>query len=90
MMDEGILHSENVMFVFGIPGIIEEFQDGDFHHTLAKVGLLILDDLDGDDLVSLDVLTFDDLTEGALTEDVEDQVLVTTTRAQGLRTIRIG
>lgn len=51
-----------------------ELQDGDLHHALVEVSGLVLDDLDGDDLVGLHVLALDDLTERSLAKDIQNEV----------------
>ena len=51
-----------------------QVEDGHFHHTLVEVGRLVLDDLDGHNLVRLHVLTLDDLAERALPQYIQDQV----------------
>ena len=51
-----------------------QVEDGHFHHTLVEVGRLVLDDLDGHNLVRLHVLALDDLAERALPQYIQDQV----------------
>lgn len=75
-VDEGVAEAKDVVLVGGIEVLVQELEDGDLHHGLIKVGWLVFDDLDGDDLVGSDVLAFDDLTKGSLAEDVEYEVLV--------------
>jgi hypothetical protein len=74
LMDERVAEAEDVVLVAGVELVVEQLEDGDLHHRLVEVGRLVLHDLDGDDLVRFDVLAFDDLAEGALAEDVEDEV----------------
>lgn len=70
VVDELVLEAEQVVFVRGIPGVVEEIEDGDFHHGLVVVSGLVLDDLDSDDFVGLHVLTLYDLSESALAEQI--------------------
>jgi hypothetical protein len=49
-------------------------KDRDLHHTLVEVRRLVLDNLDGHNLVALDVLALHDLAERALAKDVEDDI----------------
>lgn len=54
-----------------------QFQNGDFHHTLVEVCWFILHHLDGDDLVRCDILAFHHLTEGTLAQNVQNEVPAT-------------
>ena len=51
-----------------------QLKDRDLHHTLVEVCWFIFYDLHGNNFVGLHVLTFHDLPEGALTENVQNQV----------------
>jgi hypothetical protein len=89
-VDKGIPQSQNVMFVRRITLVVElewgstpaarmmgsayQFQNRDLHHALVKVRRLVLDDLDGHNLVGLHVLALDDLPKRSLTENVQDEV----------------
>ena len=75
-MDKRVFEAQDVMLVVGVPVSVEHLEHGDLHHTLIEVGGLVLDDLDRDNFVGGHVLTLDNLTEGALTQDVEDEILV--------------
>ena len=55
-----------------------KLEDGNLHHRLVEVRGLVFDDLDGDDFVRLHVLALDDLTKGPLTQNVKNEVSVTT------------
>lgn len=52
----------------------DQFQDGDFHHTLVEVSWLVLHHFHRHDFVSFHVLTLDYLSEGALPENIKNQV----------------
>jgi hypothetical protein len=43
---------------------------------LVEVSRLVLDNLHGYDLLRLEVLAFDDLSEGALTQNIQDQIAI--------------
>lgn len=75
-VNERVSEPENVMFVVRIIILVEHLQNRDLHHTLVKVRRLVFDDFDGDNLVCPSILAFYNLTECALTEYVENQVLV--------------
>lgn len=60
-----------------------QLQYRDLHHTLIKVRWLVLDNLDGNNLVGLHVLALDDLAKRSLTENIQDEV---TTVREGLET----
>ncbi len=51
-----------------------QFQNGDFHHTLVEVCRLVLHHLYGNDLVSCNILAFHHLTKGTLTQNVQNEV----------------
>jgi hypothetical protein len=51
-----------------------QFQDGDFHHTLIEISRLVFDHFDGHDLVRLHVLTLDHLAKGPLPQNVQNEV----------------
>ena len=51
-----------------------QFENRDFHHTLLEIRRLVLDHLDGDNLVRFHVLTLDDLAEGTLSQHIENQI----------------
>lgn len=53
-----------------------QVQDRHFHHTLVEVRGLVLDDLDGHNLLRFQVLTLDDLSECSLSQHVQDEVPV--------------
>lgn len=60
----------------------DEFENRHLHHRLLKVSRLVLDNLDGDDLMSLHVLTLDDLSKRSLSQHVQDQVPVLVFRTE--------
>lgn len=80
VVDELIFEPQQVVLVRVVPCVVEQVKDGDLHHGLVVVGGLVLDDLDGNDFVRLHVLALDDLSKGTLTEKVEDEVSVDSTR----------
>lgn len=47
-----------------------------FHHALVEIRRPVLDNLDRYNLLRLQVLALDNLTEGALSEDIENQIPV--------------
>lgn len=53
-----------------------QVQDRYFHHTLVEVCGLVLDDLDGNNLLRFQVLALDDLSECPLAQHVQDEVPV--------------
>ncbi len=53
-----------------------QIQDRDFHHALVEIRCAVLDHLDSDDLLRLHILALDHLAEGALAENVQDQIAV--------------
>jgi len=53
-----------------------QVQDRHFHHTLVEVCGLVLDDLDGNNLLRFQVLALDDLSECPLAQHVQDEVPV--------------
>ena len=55
-----------------------KLEDGNLHHRLVEVRGLVFDDFDGDDFMRLHVLALDDLTKGPLTQNVKDEISVTT------------
>ena len=88
-VDERSVHPEDVMLVPGIvrgvellrqlvPAILStkayQFQDGYFHLALVQIRRLILDNLDGKELVRSHILTFDDLSKRTLTQNIQNQV----------------
>lgn len=56
-----------------------QVQDRHFHHTLVEVRGPVLNDLDSDHLLRFQVLALDHLTEGALPEDIEDEIAISVT-----------
>lgn len=52
--------------------LAETRQDGDLDLALARVRRMVLQDLDGNDVVGAALPAFDHLTEGAATEELED------------------
>ena len=59
-----------------------QIEDRHLHHTLVEVGRSVLDHLHGNHFLRLQILTFDDLPKGALPENIQDQVAVSTVSGQ--------
>jgi len=72
VVDEGVLEPEHVVLVVLVPLVVDQFEYCDLHHRLLEVGRLVLDHLDGYDLVRDQVLALDHLAERSLAQHVED------------------
>lgn len=53
-----------------------QVQDRHLHHTLVEVCGLVLDDLDGNNLLRFQVLALDDLSECPLSQHIQNEVPV--------------
>ena len=60
----------------GIIIITHQVENRHFHHTLVEICGLILDDLDGNDLLRFKVLALDDLSKSSLTQHIQNKVSV--------------
>lgn len=60
-----------------------ELKNCDLHHALVKIRRLVLYDFDGHDFVSLHILALDHLPEGALTQNIQDEIFAKAEQSSG-------
>jgi hypothetical protein len=71
-----ILDSGDMVFVVGVVGRIQQFQNADFHERLLVVSRLIFDNLHRVELICTKMQAFSDLTERPTSQDVDNAVLI--------------
>lgn len=74
LVDEEVLHPDEVMLVFRVADLVQELQDAHFDTSLVVEGCLILDDLNSHNLPSLLAYALGHLPKGTLPKHVTDNV----------------
>jgi hypothetical protein len=75
-VDKRVLEPQQVVIIILVQLRVEQIQYRHFHHALIEVRGTVLDHLDRNNFLRLQVLTLHYLTEGALAEDVQNQIPV--------------
>lgn len=56
-----------------------DIKDHDLHRTLLSISFFILDDFDTDNFVRFQVLALDNLPKSALTQHIQNEILISFT-----------